>query len=99
MYRNKCVDTNSFTGEDLCYNQSLNRDYRLAHHPSNVQTICIQSVLSSFHFKLDKRSVCWYIDTVVVDVISISLKTQRYTNTTLLAVHHLTDTQFTVSVQ
>jgi hypothetical protein len=99
VYRNKCVDTNSFTGEDLCYNQSLNRDYRLAHHPSNVQTICIQSVLSSFHFKLDKRPVCWYIDTVVVDVISISLKTQRYINTTLLAVHHLTDTQFTVSVQ
>ena len=31
--------------------------------------------------------------------MSISLKTQRYTNTTLLAVHHLTDTQFTVSVQ
>lgn len=35
-----------------------------------------------FHFRLDKRSVWWYIDIVFVDVISISQQLQRNTNTT-----------------
>ena len=57
-----CVGTNPLTRTRLqvriCVtvgSSTMNTTYHT--HPLNVQTIRIVSVLSSFHFELDKRSV------------------------------------------